>query len=94
MHPNGFHVALHRLLNVENKILMLGGYAYDHTYRAVYLDTIYEYNMMKDKWAESGIKLPMKMCSFGCLSAINDQCILIFGGADIYKWNDGYDLDI
>ena len=69
-------VGYHGLVKIKNRIMMLGGYGYDRGHT----DKMYEYNILTDEWSKSDIKLPSKLCRFGCVSVIDDQYVIICGG--------------
>ena len=65
----------HRVVNVKNKILMFGGYC-----NRKLSDSIHQYDITNNKWTKLTHKMPVAMRSFGCVSILNGQYILIFGG--------------
>ena len=62
-----------------NNIFVVGGLNGDNWCN---LDTVYHYNIAENVWNKLNIKMPNKLRSFGCTTAINNKYILIFGGMD------------
>lgn len=83
-------VALHRLMTIQNSVLVFGGI---DTLTIDLTDRIYQYNALTDKWSQSGIRLPDELVDFGCVSVLNAEFMLIFGGYVKYG-NEEYNLDI
>ena len=76
----------HRLIAIDGKVLMVGGFCYRFQ---KHLDRICEYDIMNDIWKVSDIKLPTKLCRFGCVSVVNNQFIILLGGQSLnFKHTD------
>ena len=65
----------------KHQILMFGGRCITDS-----LDTVFEYNALQNKWIKINAKLPQKLSSFGCVSILYNQYVILFGGR-----NKGYD---
>ena len=75
----------HRLIQVQDKVLMLGGYDYNMRRAA---DKICEYDIKNDRWKVLGFILPEKLYGFGCVSVLDDQFIVLLGGKSALSIED------
>ena len=69
------HLLNHKLIKIQNKLLIFGGYDGDK-----YLDTVYQYDIIRNKWNKLNCKMPKRLSDFGCTPILNGQYVLLFGG--------------
>ena len=70
-------IYLHKLIKIQNKLLIFGGFDGKNC-----LDTVYQYDMITNKWNKLNCKIPKPLCSFGCTAILNGQYVLLIGGYD------------
>ena len=64
------------LVRVQNKILVFGGHP-----TSGYSHDMHEYDILIDTWENCNTTMPFYGCSFGVCAVLNNQYILLFGGA-------------
>eukprot|EP01084_Bolivina_argentea_P163916 285078_1 len=69
----------HQIVLVKNSLFMFGGY---DSYHSTVLDIIHQYDIKSNQWHRLNVRMPKALFAFGCVSVINDNFILIFGGID------------
>ena len=78
----------HKVIKIPNKILMFGGFnrsapvslMSNHTNNHKYIQEIYDFDIQSSVWKRLNVFIPYKLCSFGCVSILNGQYVLILGG--------------
>lgn len=77
-HINWDNIGNHRLAMINDKILSFGGFSWKSF---ISLDEVYEFNITSSKWTATDIKLPRSIHCFGCVTVLNGQFVILFGGA-------------
>ena len=75
----------HQLIKIQNKLLIFGGCDGNN-----YLDTVYQYDIITNKWNKLKCKMPKSLSLFGCTSILNGNYVVLLGG----KNHDGYQDNI
>ena len=83
LHEFGHEFGYHRLVKINETVLLFGGC--DHHKK---LKSIYEYKIREKTWNLLPISMPTALIAFGCVKVLNGKNVLLFGGATDRRFND------
>ena len=68
------------IVRIRNKVLIFGG---EDPQNRNHLDSIHEYDIIRNEWHKLNCKIPKALSGCGCTSILNGQCVVLFGGASL-----------
>ena len=85
----------HKLIHLKSKniLLLMGGYD-DASGMGKALDTVYKYDIPKQKWMKLEISVPSRLYRYGYAVSMNEEYICLFGGCTPSSTNSIYVLNI